>query len=49
MHALLFLLSAATLVQVPGPRAHEGDVARWTRQARAVLITRDDWGIPLGA
>jgi acyl-homoserine-lactone acylase len=46
MHALLFLLSAATLVQVPAPRAHEGDVARWTRHARAVLITRDDWGIP---
>ena len=46
MHALLLLLSAATLVQVPAPRAHEGDVARWERQARDVTIIRDDWGIP---
>ena len=45
MHALLLLLSAATLVQAPAPRAHEGEVARWEREARAVTITRDDWGI----
>ena len=46
MHALFLLLSAATLAHVPAPRTHEGDVARWARQARAVTITRDDWGIP---
>ena len=46
MHALLFLLSAATLVQVPAPRAHEGDVARWAQEARDVTIVRDDLGIP---
>jgi acyl-homoserine-lactone acylase len=46
MHAVLLLLSAATLAQVPAPRAHERDVARWAREARAVTITRDDWGIP---
>ena len=46
MHAFLLLLSAATLAQVPAPRAHERDVARWAREARAVTITRDDWGIP---
>ena len=46
MHAFLLLLSAATLAQVPAPRAHERDTARWAREARAVTITRDDWGIP---
>ena len=29
-----------------GPPAADGDVARWQRRARAVTITRDDWGIP---
>ena len=46
MHVLLLLWSAATLAQVPAPRAHEGDIARWAREARAVTITRDDWGVP---
>jgi acyl-homoserine lactone acylase PvdQ len=35
-------IAAVVLAQaVPGE-----DVARWQRQARAVTITRDDWGIP---
>ena len=46
MHVLLFLLSAAATAQVPGPRPRESDLARWEREARAVTIVRDDWGIP---
>ncbi len=46
MHAFLLLLSAATLAQIPAPRARERDTARRAREARAVTITRDDWGIP---
>jgi acyl-homoserine-lactone acylase len=47
MHALLLLLSAAAAIaQAPVPRARQGDLARWEREARAVTITRDDWGIP---
>ena len=45
MHALLVLLSAATIVQAPAPTAAESDIARWKRQASAVTIVRDDWGI----
>ena len=29
-----------------GAAPAEGEVARWQREARAVTITRDDWGIP---
>ena len=47
MHILLLLLStAAAIVQTPAPRAREGDVARWEREAREVTVVRDDWGIP---
>jgi acyl-homoserine-lactone acylase len=46
MHFLLFLLSAAATAQVPAPRPREGDLSRWEREARAVTIVRDDWGIP---
>src|SRR3989475_3933597 len=47
MHILLLLLStAAAVVQTPAPRAREGDVARWEREAREVTVVRDDWGIP---
>jgi acyl-homoserine-lactone acylase len=45
MHTILLLLSTATVVQVSAPRAREGDVARWKREASAVTIVRDDWGI----
>jgi acyl-homoserine-lactone acylase len=44
MHAVLFLLSAA-IVQGPAARVREGEMARWEREARAVTIVRDDWGI----
>ena len=39
-----FLL-AVTLLQSPPPSPHPDDLARWQRHARAVRITRDDWGI----
>jgi acyl-homoserine-lactone acylase len=41
MHSLLVLLSAAAIVQSPA----ETVVARWQREAQAVTIVRDDWGI----
>src|SRR4051794_17325468 len=46
MHTVLVLLSAVSLGRIPAPHPHEGDIDRWTREARAVTITRDDWGIP---
>ena len=46
MHALLLLLSATAIAQVPAPEAREHELARWEREARAVTIVRDDWGIP---
>ncbi|MEP7175830.1 MAG: penicillin acylase family protein [Gemmatimonadales bacterium] len=33
------------MVQAPAPRTPDADIARWERQARAVTIVRDDWGI----
>src|SRR5262245_11511097 len=39
------LLIAAAVVASSASGASPGDVARWERQARAVTITRDDWGI----
>src|SRR6476619_1400424 len=46
MHALLILLCAATtVVNLPAQDPRDGDVARWEREARAVTIVRDDWGI----
>src|SRR5580765_7017349 len=39
------LLLAAAVVASPAPVASSGDTARWARYARAVTITRDDWGI----
>jgi acyl-homoserine-lactone acylase len=44
MHALLLLLSATAITQAPDGREHE--LARWEREAHAVTIVRDDWGIP---
>ena len=45
------LLAAAVLAAFAPPAASAqsaspADVARWQREARAVTITRDDWGIP---
>ena len=45
MHALLLILSAASVVQTPAPRRPEADTARWERVAAGVTIVRDDWGI----
>src|SRR2546426_12844616 len=48
MHPILRLLSTAAAIahQLPTRTVREGDVARWQREARAVTIVRDDWGIP---
>jgi len=43
MHPLHILLSALAFVQAPAPS--DSDVARWEREAQAVTIVRDDWGI----
>jgi acyl-homoserine-lactone acylase len=46
MHACLLLLSAAaTITQSPTHQLPQSDLARWQREARAVTIVRDDWGI----
>jgi acyl-homoserine-lactone acylase len=45
MHPLLVLLSAIAIIQAPAEPAPDTDVARWGREARAVTIVRDDWGI----
>jgi acyl-homoserine-lactone acylase len=37
-------LASTTSAQSPTPSA--ADLARWSREAAAVTITRDDWGIP---
>ena len=39
----LLLVAACATARVPGPSS--ADLARWEQQARAVTITRDDWGI----
>jgi len=41
----LLLLGALASAPCVAVRAQETDAARWTRQARNVTITRDDWGI----
>src|SRR5882724_706807 len=46
MHAVLLLISAAVLSQLPTPHPTQADLTRWKHEARAVTITRDDWGIP---
>ncbi|HEV2085175.1 MAG TPA: penicillin acylase family protein, partial [Gemmatimonadales bacterium] len=45
MYPLLVLLSATAIVQAPADPAPHTDVARWEREAQAVTIVRDDWGI----
>jgi acyl-homoserine-lactone acylase len=39
------ILLAISLVQSSPPPPHPDELARWQRHARAVRITRDDWGI----
>jgi acyl-homoserine-lactone acylase len=41
----LSLASAATAAQPATPAESASLLARWQRQARAVTVTRDDWGI----
>src|SRR4051812_14692360 len=45
---VLLLLCAAVAstatAQIPSPS--QRDIARWSREAENVTITRDDWGIP---
>jgi acyl-homoserine-lactone acylase len=46
MHVLLLISTALTVSQLPTPHPAHANLARWEREARAVTITRDDWGIP---
>jgi acyl-homoserine-lactone acylase len=43
--SLVPLLVTLALLQAPGQQSPGTDDGRWERQARAVTITRDDWGI----
>jgi acyl-homoserine-lactone acylase len=45
VHFILLLLSAIQALQAPGVRSRGSDLARWRREASAVTIVRDDWGI----
>ncbi len=47
MFSLLAALSATafTLIQAPSTHPPADDIARWKREARAITIVRDDWGI----
>jgi acyl-homoserine-lactone acylase len=45
MYAILLLFAAAA-ARSPAHRPTDADTARWAREARAVTIVRDDWGIP---
>src|SRR6185295_7801486 len=42
--SLFAALASPAVAQSPAPSAP--DVARWSREAASVTITRDDWGIP---
>src|SRR6185436_11807778 len=44
-YAFLFAALASTAI-AQSPAASAPDVARWSREAASVTITRDDWGIP---
>jgi acyl-homoserine-lactone acylase len=44
---LVFLCAAlASTTSAQSPAPSPADLARWTREAQNVTITRDDWGIP---
>jgi acyl-homoserine-lactone acylase len=45
MSLLAVLLTATAALQLPDSSTPAGDLVRWQREARAVTITRDDWGI----
>ena len=42
----IILLSAALASTASAQSPSAADLARWSREARSVTITRDDWGIP---
>src|SRR6185503_14918924 len=44
-NAFLFAAMASPAI-AQSPAASAADVARWSREAASVTITRDDWGIP---
>jgi acyl-homoserine-lactone acylase len=44
-NVLPVLFSAVSLTQALTPPVQDTSLARWEREARAVTITRDDWGI----
>ena len=39
-------LASTASAQSPSPSPSPADLARWSREAQSVTITRDDWGIP---
>jgi len=44
MKKLLFVAILALAAQLPAQSRSE--IRRWERQAQAITITRDDWGVP---
>lgn len=43
---LCVALASTSAAQSPSPAPSPADLARWSREAASVTITRDDWGIP---
>ncbi|MFL5462602.1 MAG: penicillin acylase family protein [Gemmatimonadaceae bacterium] len=39
-------IASTASAQSPSPSPSPADIARWSREAQSVTITRDDWGIP---
>ncbi|MFL5599542.1 MAG: penicillin acylase family protein [Gemmatimonadaceae bacterium] len=39
-------IASTASAQSPSPPPSPADIARWSREAQSVTITRDDWGIP---
>ena len=42
----LLCVAIASAASAQSPAPSQSDLARWTREAASVTITRDDWGIP---
>src|SRR3954471_575213 len=43
---LCAVLASSASAQSASPAPSAADIARWSREAQSVTITRDDWGIP---
>src|SRR5207249_4868817 len=43
---LLLCGGLASTISAQSPSPSQSDLARWSREAASVTITRDDWGIP---